>query len=179
MAFPRKWVKLGKVLREWGVRGEVKCVCFNPDSTLFSEISQLYIEGPQGFDRVLLEGCRPHDQYWRVKFKGFDNPEAAKKLRGRFLALPREELPECTEGEFYLSDLEGLSVKGPQGQDLGKVWGIHEIGDSEAILVGEDLTSSTPIPYEKDFVEQTDWEAGSLTLTGMGMELIQINQVPS
>lgn len=176
MSSKNKWVKLGRVLREWGVRGELKCVCFNPESLLFSEVSHLYVEEGDGFESKEIEAVQPHDQYWRLKFKGMDNPEAAREFRGRFLALPREELPELEEGEVYLSDLEGMEVLGPEGEVLGTVQGWQNSGGVDALLVGKDLKDAVPIPYEDDFIERTDSEKGQVKLKEMGLDLLKLNE---
>jgi len=170
----KKWVPLGKVLREWGVRGQVKCACFNPESSLFGELKKMYLKFPDGFQPLEVEDARPHDDCWRLKFKGYDTPERAKELRGLLIGVPREELPSLDSGELYVSDLVGLKVEGPEGQSMGLVQGVQTSGESELLLIGEDLATAMAVPYEEDFVAATDMEGGKVLLKPMALELLEL-----
>lgn len=55
-----------------------------------------------------------------LRLQGIDGIDAAEGLRGLTVSVPREALPPLAEGEFYLSDLMGASVVGPDGP-LGEV----------------------------------------------------------
>jgi 16S rRNA processing protein RimM len=170
----QKWVPLGKILREWGVCGQVKCLAFNPESSLFFQSPTLYLETGEGYRPFQVEEVRPHDQYWRIKFRGIESPEAAKLFRGREIALPREELPEVEEGEIYLDDLVGFEVLGPQEKNLGKVLAWETVGSSEVFSVGKDIKSAKLIPYREEFVEKTDKKNKKIFLTLLAMELLKV-----
>jgi 16S rRNA processing protein RimM len=174
MSSSQKWVPLGKVLREWGVRGQVKCIAFNPESSLLAESPTLYLETADGYLPFQVEEVRPHDQYWRIKFQGIDTPDAVRQYRGTAIALPREALPKIDKDEIYLEDLLGFEVMGPQGEALGRVLGWETVGSSEVFSVGEDLKSAHLIPYREEFVEKTDQAERKIFLTILAMELMSV-----
>lgn len=178
------WVEVGKVLREWGVHGMLKCLCFNPASPLFAQRQSFYLLPPEKNAIPTLfevEWVQPHGapagEYWRLKFKGVESPEVAKAFRGHLLLVPRDELPPLKPGEVYLNDLLGLEVHSPQAQVLGQVLALQALGGSEGLVIGQALQQSVPIPYEDEFVAAIDWEARTLKLTELGHELIKINEV--
>jgi 16S rRNA processing protein RimM len=170
----QKWVPLGKVLQEWGVRGQVKCISFNPDSTLLAEAETLYLQTAEGYRSFIVESVQPHDRYWRIKFAGLGSPEAARLYRGAMIALPREELPPLAKGEIYLEDLLGFKVTGPAGEDLGMVLAWETIGSSEACLIGEEIKTAKLIPYRGEFVEKTDKAERKIFLTSLAMDLLRL-----
>lgn len=174
MSPSQKWVPLGKILREWGVLGQVKCIAFNPDSSLLAESPTLYLETSDGYLPFKVEEVQPHNQYWRIKFQGIESPEAAKLFRGTAIALPREELPKLAKDEIYLEDLVGFEVKGPQGEPLGRILGWETIGSSEVFSVGKDLKTANLIPYREEFVEKIEKAERKIFLTVLAMELMKI-----
>ena len=172
MSPSQKWVPLGKILREWGVRGQVKCIAFNPESTLLATSPTLYLESEEGYRPFSVEDVRPHDQYWRIKFQGIESPETAKLFRGRVIALPREALPDISKDEVYLEDLIGFEVVGPQGESLGKLLAWEMVGSSEVFSAGKNKKSANLIPYREEFVAKTDKIGKKIILTDLAMELI-------
>ncbi|RBL66158.1 16S rRNA processing protein RimM, partial [Pseudomonas sp. MWU13-2625] len=55
--------------------------------------------------------------------------------RGIQIALPRSELPEAGEGEYYWSDLIGVAVGNQQGATLGAAESLMETGGNEVLVV--------------------------------------------
>jgi 16S rRNA processing protein RimM len=53
--------------------------------------------------------------------EGVTTPEGAKAWLGATVSVPREELPQPEEGEFYVADLVGCSVVDEGGGRLGTV----------------------------------------------------------
>jgi 16S rRNA processing protein RimM len=70
-----------------------------------------------------------------VKLKGVNDRDAALALKSKHVAVPREEFPEADEGEYYWSDLIGLSVTNQQGIGLGLVSDVFETGANDVIVV--------------------------------------------
>lgn len=172
MPTTKKWVPVAKVIREWGIRGQVKCVSFNPESQLFSELKKIYPEGSEEKESLEIENAKPHGKYWLVKFSKFENPESARKIRGLVLTVPREDLPEAGSGEIYLTDLEGMVVQSSDGEPLGTIQGFQRVGDSDVMLVGETRKDTVMIPYQSEFVTETNQDQGFVRLTEFAKELL-------
>jgi 16S rRNA processing protein RimM len=77
-----------------------------------------------GSERPLkLEGVRPSGRGVIVRFAGVGDRDQAVALRGARLLVERSELPALANGEYYLVDLVGLEVRGPDGK-VGEVVGV-------------------------------------------------------
>ena len=81
-----------------------------------------------------------------VRAKGVDTREAAEALRGVTLYVVRESLPEPDDGEFYHSDLLGMSVKGQNGVPLGSLIAIHDFGAGEIAELAPRKGSTIMVP---------------------------------
>jgi 16S rRNA processing protein RimM len=70
--------------------------------------------------------ARRHGEAVVLRFDGCDSPEAAARLTGRFVALPRERALTPQEGRFYAWQLEGCTVTTEHGEEVGRVTGIEQ-----------------------------------------------------
>jgi len=171
MASSSKFVRLGKILQEWGIKGQVRFLSFNPQSDLYPDLEALYPEGKEN-SPFAIESIKRHGRYWLLKLKGYETPEQARKLRGTVLGLPRESLPSIEPGEFYLSDLEGLEVRAADGRCVGVITGFLPVGDNEVMQIRDESGKECLVPYQKDFVARTDLEAGLVELKAFADDLL-------
>jgi 16S rRNA processing protein RimM len=106
------------------------------------------------WEPIDLEEGRPHGKIVLVKFAGMDSPEKARLLTGKMIAIPRSQLPELKQNEFYWSDLKDLTVINKTGQVLGKVIYLMETGANDVLVVkGE---KEVAIPYLPNVILQVD-----------------------
>lgn len=103
-----------------------------------------------------LETAKVHNDVLVVKLKGVNDRDAALKCKGLHVAVPRTELPEADEGEYYWSDLIGLEVTNQQGVALGLVVELFETGANDVLVVKGDRERL--IPYTDQAVLEIDLE---------------------
>jgi 16S rRNA processing protein RimM len=115
-------IELAAVVRAHGLRGELLLKPFNPDSTLLAEVAHVLMKGRDGsVQRFEVESARTHSGMQLLALKGVSSRDAGDALRGFLVCVTRAELPPPEEGEHYLVDLVGLSVRDAQGAPVGKV----------------------------------------------------------
>ncbi len=158
-----KFVRLGKILQEWGIKGQVRFLSFNPESDLYPQLSY-FVSEADAAGCLEIESVKRHGRYWLLKLKGYEDPETARKLRGTVLGLPRAELPKPRRGELYLSDLEGLEVRTADGTAVGVIAGFQKVGDHEVMRIERAAGGEAMVPYHGEFVERTDLKEGIIVL---------------
>ena len=92
------------------------------------------------------------------------------KCKGLLIAVPRDSLPEQPEGEYYWSDLVGLSVENLAGEKFGNVDSLLETGANDVLVVkgesGEKLIPFIDSVIKhvslKDKTIRVDWQADYL-----------------
>lgn len=171
---PSHIVALGKVLKEWGLRGELKCQAFNPESDLFKKLKKIYWEGQSGWEPVEILQAKRHGNAWLVQFSGYSDPETSRVLRGKRLGLPREELPRLKKGEIYVADLPGLEVQNSQGEVLGQVLATQKIGDSEVLRIQLISGKEAMVPLLGDFIADLNMDERKLQLNEAAEELLEL-----
>jgi 16S rRNA processing protein RimM len=78
--------------------------------------------------------------------------------RGAVLAVPRSELPETAEDEYYVFQLVGLAVEEEGGRPLGRVQDVAP-GMANDVL---ELDTGTALPLVEDCVLAVDLDRGRI-----------------
>jgi 16S rRNA processing protein RimM len=131
---PSSLIELGIVGAPFGVRGWVKLRSYTepPDRLLEHRSLQLCIGGVWRAYRIETSG-RSGGQL-TVKLIGVEDRDEAQKLRGAAVGVPRSELPERSDKDFYRADLIGCEVVNLKGVRLGVVQHFVEI-PAHALMV--------------------------------------------
>lgn len=113
-----KPVRVGRLVRPHGVRGEMKLQPAPGDSGAWRQARHARAD-QDGWRR--LQSVRGAGKTVIVKLEGIDTPEEARRFCGRELFVPRQELAPPQEGGWWLADLQGLRVIDQQGRNLGEL----------------------------------------------------------
>lgn len=149
-------VIMGRVASAHGIRGWVKVQPFTEylDSLLDYDIWWLGQEqGP--WRKVKVEQCEVHSKTLAALLADCPDRNAAERLKGQLIAVPRSELPEHDEDEYYWADLIGMSVVNEAGERLGSVDKLLETGANDVLVVRGDK-GEILIPFVDAVVKQVD-----------------------
>ena len=130
---------VGRVAKAHGVTGElvVDVRTDDPDDR-FAPGNRLRLKparGKGGQD-VVIESARPHGGRLLVRLPGVSFRNGADALRGHLFVVDSAELPPIDDpDEFYDHQLEGLSVRTVEGQDLGSVTEVLHTAAGELLSV--------------------------------------------
>jgi 16S rRNA processing protein RimM len=155
---PPGYVAVGRVLGAWGVRGDLKIQPLAPQSALVAGHS-VSIAGRE----YIIERSDPSGQFVRLKITGVDTREEAQLLRGAYLQARQGDLKPLPEGEYYRFQLVGLTVRGLDGRELGRVVEVLSTPENDVYVVkgshGEVL-----IPAVDDVVREIDLNRGLISV---------------
>ena len=152
---------MGRVAAPYGVKGWLKVV------PLTSELETL-LDHPKWWLRKYgseaswqaydVEEGKQHGATLVVQLAGLADRDAAARISGSEIGIPRDALPAAREGEIYWSDLVGLAVKNRQGVMLGTVAEVQDFGAHPVLRVsGEDKQHL--IPFVAAYVDSVDADA--------------------
>ena len=79
-----------------------------------------------------------------VSLKGISSRTEAEALIGWEIFIRQEQLPAPAQGEYYWSDLIGLSVETSQGAKLGVVEYLLETGANDVVIVKGERDRAIP-----------------------------------
>lgn len=131
-------VVMGRIVAPYGVFGWLKIV---PDTEAFDGLFDYdiwWLGKGDDWRELVVETAKTHNDVLVVKLKGIDDRDAALACKGKQIAVPREQLPETEEDEYYWSDLIGVRVKNRQDVDFGLIVDVFETGANDVIAVRAD-----------------------------------------
>ena len=145
-----EWLAIGRVARAHGLKGELRVELHFEGSEALAHAERLLlserVESPDGAREYSIEWARAVPKAFLVKLSGVEERNGAEALRGRSVWVPRAELPATSESEYYLVDLIGATVTGPEGE-IGTVIEIatHPSVDSLVIRTKDGRTLEQPL----------------------------------
>ena len=161
-------VIMGRVVAAQGLLGWVKVQAFTEhlDTLIDYDTWQLGNDTHAWREFKVLE-CKPHTKVLVAKLEGISDRTAAENCKGLLIAVPRSSLPKEGEDEYYWSDLIGLAVFNLEGELLGKVDNMLDMGANDVMCVRNDK-GEILIPFLAHVVRQVsldeklirvDWQA--------------------
>jgi 16S rRNA processing protein RimM len=156
-------VELGFIAGVHGVKGWIKIHSFTDPRAKIVQYRQWILQQDTKVRSAALIDGRAQGKAVVAKLDGIDDRDQAEALVGAQIFVSRQALPECSPGEYYWADLEGLTVRDSTGQVLGKVH--HLIGTGAHDVLVLDGPSQRMIPFVLgEVVADVDLENQSISV---------------
>jgi len=155
------FLAIGRILRPWGVQGEVKVEILTDFPERFRLLRTVYLG--QGRQPYTLERARRHGHQMVLKFKECRSRLAAEALRDQLVQIPVEEAMPLEEGEYYEHQIIGLDVVTREGEKLGRVTEVLFTGANEVYVVhgrGREIL----LPAIEDVILEIDLTGGRMVV---------------
>ncbi len=146
---------IGKIIKEWGIKGEVLAYPFTFDPERFYKLKNIFIEKDNIVECKEILQVRMQKNRILLKIKDLDTPEDAKKYRGALIKIKRSESPELPKNTYYHYDIIGMNVYTINGEYLGKIDSIIETTSNDVYVVKKNRKEYL-IPAIKDVIKDID-----------------------
>jgi 16S rRNA processing protein RimM len=167
---PEDLVVVGYVTGAYGIQGWVRIKPYSADADTLLQVKTWWIDKPDLHDVEMLE-AKNHSGDVVAKLMGVADRDAAQRLKGTTVQVPRSRFPALSDDEFYWVDLIGLPVENLQGEAIGMVGsmmdnGVHPIlqitppGDPESGKAAAEIL----IPFVDQYVKSVDLAARKITV---------------
>ena len=158
--------RIGVITDTHGIRGEVKVYPTTDDPDRIGDIPEVILLEPDGKKQTLkIERARRAKDRVIVKFAGIDDINDIEKYKKCELYVTRENAIPLEEGEFYISDLIGLTVCEEDGQTVGTLTDVLQTGANDVYEVTpEGSQKPILIPAIKQCILDTDIKKGIMTV---------------
>ena len=146
---------MGRLAAPYGLLGWINVL---PDTERLDALTDYPVwwiqQSDGGWREFALEEAKVHGDHLVAKLQGIADRDVALRLKGKAVAVPRAQLPEPADGEYYWSDLIGLAVQNVQGVELGRVKQLFETGANDVLVV--EGARERLIPYIDQVVLEVD-----------------------
>jgi 16S rRNA processing protein RimM len=149
-------VIMGRIAAAQGIKGWVKVQPYTEYLDSLLDYKSWWIGQEQGpWREVEVMECEAHNKTLAAHLPDCPDRNAAEKLKGLFVAVPRSSLPQQPNDEYYWSDLIGLAVVNEAGVQLGTVANLLDTGANQVLSVkGDD--GEILIPFIANAIKQVD-----------------------
>ncbi|MEW6109333.1 MAG: ribosome maturation factor RimM [Nitrospirota bacterium] len=147
---------MAKIIKIWGVRGELKALPLSNEPNLLQEADIVFLSSPEDTLEVKkIKTARKHGGHYIISFYDVFDAETAFKYRDMVIYAKKESLPALREGAFYYHQIIGLSVVTTDGNMIGTVEEIFETGSNDVYVV-KNSDREFLIPAIKDVITKID-----------------------
>ena len=161
---------VGHVRRSHGTRGElvVESLTDHPGDVF---VSGVVLRAADASGRapdpdaapLRVDSVRPFQEAWLVCFGGIEDRNAADRMRGRYLMLERDKLPEPAAGEVRQWELIGVEVFTPDGTRVGAITQVYEQRPADLLEV-KTARGTVLVPFVSHWIRELDVAARRLVL---------------
>ncbi|HEX7071145.1 MAG TPA: ribosome maturation factor RimM, partial [Rhodothermales bacterium] len=153
-------VRVGRIGRPHGVRGEVKVIPETDEPERLEGLDVMYVCPAGGEPEPMqVDGLRyQHSSKGLtllVKFAGFETPEAAMALRQRAVMVRSEDMP-IEEDEVLVADLIGYEVLSESGERIGLITNVLDMPAQTVYEITRGDGSVSLLPGVAEFVRRID-----------------------
>ena len=165
------WLITGRIRGTFGLEGFLKIESCSGEYEHFLNLKEIKLQlpskgtetqSPELFYQV--EECVVRNADALLKLRGIDSPEAAKKLHGADILVPRDMACPLERGEFYINDLCNSDLV-YKGNSVGTIADVVEGGGGLLLEVSEAATGRTVyIPFRSQFIGKINIPAKQVEL---------------
>ena len=155
-------VIMGRISAPYGLKGWIKVQPYTQHADGLLDYPEWWIRDKDQWLEYRISESAVHGSLVVARLEGFNDRDAAARLSGRDVAVPRESMPEIRGPEFYWNDLLEMEVVRGDGTRLGRVIKILETGANSVLVVKGD--KELLIPFIEGVIVQVDLKATKLTV---------------
>lgn len=168
-----EYLAIGRIVKPFGVRGEVAVEPLTDEVERFSLLRTVLVGAQDGAKRQ-MEVARVRTTGGRVRLAlaGVEDRSMAEELRGMFLFVTPEQRIKLPASRHFVHQLIGLAVVGEQGEELGTLVEVLKLPAHDVYVVRNER-GEIMIPAVEEFVRGIDAAAGVMTvrlIEGMSAE---------
>jgi 16S rRNA processing protein RimM len=156
-------VIVGRVGSTHGVRGWLKLQSYTQPTDNILHYPRWFIQNHDDWlpvDMATLSIDPGNNGHIRIKFAGCENPETARLYTNLLIGVTKDQLPALSQGDYYWSDLEGLTVINNDGIMFGQVSHLFSTGANDVLVVKGDRERL--LPYTTDVILAVDLDKGEI-----------------
>ena len=160
---------VGRVVKPHGVTGElVVDVRTDEPAERFAAGNRLWLKpsrGPGAPREVEVESSRPHGMRMLVRLTGVVDRDGADAIRGNLFVVDSADLPPLDDpDEFYDHELEGLTVRTVDGDEVGTVAEVLHTAAGELLSVRKPDGAEVLVPFVSAIVTAISRDEGRIEI---------------
>lgn len=146
---------IGYISSTHGLDGYVRVQSFSGEYLHFEDLTKIVLKKDDVEQEFDVEDVKISSSLLRIKFKGINTPEEAKKYVSYEVVVPRDKACPLKEDEWYVEDL-CKCVLVCDGISCGTVTGVVKGGGGDLLDVSLVDGSKVFVPLKEEFIGKVD-----------------------
>jgi 16S rRNA processing protein RimM len=123
-----EYFNLGVISKVFSFKGEIVARLDVEVPNLFDNLPAIFLEEKGNLVPYFVEKLDPQiNGFVRIKFRGIDTQEQAKKILKCLLYLPDNLLPKLKEDEFYFHEIVGFTAFDEDDKEVGEIVEVYDL----------------------------------------------------
>ena len=123
-------IEIGKIVKEQGIKGDVKVILFADESFNFANLKTVYVNGKE----AKVERVYKLNGGIGVKLDVIDSRNTAALYKNALVYALKSDLV-CEAGRFFIADLLGKAVELTSGEAIGKLVDVQNFGSADIFYI--------------------------------------------
>lgn len=133
-------IVIGRITKPRGLRGHVFVTPMTNVSGRYETLNDIIIEDDAGIEkRYVVETVAWHAKTVVMKLAGIDDRNAAEALRGGFISISHDNVPELPEDTYYTYELIGCAVQDVDDNNIGEIVDVEEFPANDVLKIASDV----------------------------------------
>ncbi len=149
-----EYFNLGVISKVFSFKGEIVARFDVEVPNLFDNLNALFIEEKGNLVPYFVDKVEPQlNSFVRIKFRGIDTQDQAKKLLKCELFLPDNLLPKLSEDEFYFHEIVGFTAFDEEDKEVGEIVEVYDLPNNpvaEILIDGKEVLVPLNLMIELD-----------------------------
>lgn len=155
--------EFGEIVKTRGLRGCLKVFCFTEAICNYATLKDVFLYASnESIKRFSVRKVQASGKFLFIELDDISDVEAAKKLIGEKVYLPKDMLPRLPEGEYYWHDIIGLNVLTEDGKSLGVIKSIFATNSNDVYVCRG--KKEILLPAIADVIVKIDIPGGMMTV---------------
>ena len=153
-------IKIGKIVNAAGLKGEVKVYNYSAARERYESLACVYTCGGEH----KIEKVRYVKGAVILKLSGIDDRDAAEAAKSSDVYISEADLPELSEGEYFIRDLIGLTVIDHERGLVGSLCDVIQNNAQDLYEVEAPDGRKILIPAVEEFITCIDMEKKEMSV---------------
>jgi 16S rRNA processing protein RimM len=149
-----EYFNLGVISKVFSFKGEIVARLDVEVPNLFDNLPAIFLEEKGNLVPYFVEKLDPQiNGFVRIKFRGIDTQEQAKKILKCLLYLPDNLLPKLKEDEFYFHEIVGFTAFDEGDKEVGEIVEVYDLPNNpvaEILINGKEVLVPLNLMIELD-----------------------------
>jgi len=155
-----EYICIGKIVNTFGIKGELKIQSYSDfDALRYKKGNTVYVRKDGKYLPFRIASFRSHKGFSLVSFAEHQNINLVEQYKECEIFIEESSRTKLPEGEYYRSELEGLSVYTEDHELIGTVKAVEETnGANNYLRIVTADEKEVLVPYVKAFISSVDPE---------------------